>query len=205
MITSWEPSAQPSTRERLLSVGLALFAAKGFGATTVGEIEQAAGLQPRRGGLYRHFASKEALLEAAIERQLEAMTGVQNSVLQAPALKPGVAAALFGRWLLADLDAQQAMTHLMEREGNRLIALRDRFCATSQMGFALASQLIRRWLESSDLQLDADVAAAVLIGGLINYRRSRWTLGAAPLDLDDEAFLLGFSELAEALFDKAAP
>jgi AcrR family transcriptional regulator len=39
-----------------------LFSTKGFEATSVSQIEAAAGLSPGSGALYRHFASKEALL-----------------------------------------------------------------------------------------------------------------------------------------------
>lgn len=60
------------TRERLLDAALALFADHGYANTSVGEIEAAAGLMPRSGGLYRHFASKEDLLRVAVEREIEA-------------------------------------------------------------------------------------------------------------------------------------
>lgn len=46
-----------------------LFGAQGFKATTIAQIEAAAGLSPGAGGLYRHFASKRALLEEGLRRQ----------------------------------------------------------------------------------------------------------------------------------------
>ena len=62
-----------------------IFAEKGFVAATVGEIEDAAGLQPRRGALYNHFESKEALLRSAIEAQVDGVreraAGVRNRAL----------------------------------------------------------------------------------------------------------------------------
>ena len=45
-----------STRQRLLDEGMRLFAERGFRATGVGDIEAAAGLQPRRGALYKHLS-----------------------------------------------------------------------------------------------------------------------------------------------------
>ena len=57
------------TRERILDAAVELFGRAGYRGTSVGEIERAAGLVPRRGGLYKHFPSKEALLEAAVERR----------------------------------------------------------------------------------------------------------------------------------------
>src|SRR5207244_4650268 len=64
------PGVEGSTRDRLLAAGTRLFAEKGFRGTTVGEIEAAAGLQPRRGAMYHYFPSKQALLEAAVDNHL---------------------------------------------------------------------------------------------------------------------------------------
>lgn len=55
------------TRERMLTAAIKLFGEKGYGATSVAEIEGAVGLQPGSGALYRHFPSKEALFVAGLE------------------------------------------------------------------------------------------------------------------------------------------
>jgi AcrR family transcriptional regulator len=55
------------TRDRLLVAAMRLFGEKGYGATSVSEIEGAVGLRPGSGALYRHFASKEALFVAGLE------------------------------------------------------------------------------------------------------------------------------------------
>jgi AcrR family transcriptional regulator len=49
-----------------------LFGRQGYHATTVAQIEAAAGLSAGAGGLYRHFRSKRALLEEGLRRQAEA-------------------------------------------------------------------------------------------------------------------------------------
>src|SRR6476469_10417670 len=56
----------PTGRDRLLAEALKLFAARGYAATSVADIQTAAGLAPGSGALYKHFASKRALLEAAV-------------------------------------------------------------------------------------------------------------------------------------------
>src|SRR5687768_12967483 len=56
------------TREVLIDAALRLFASEGYRGTTIRKIEEAAGLTPGAGGLYRHFRSKEELLLAAVER-----------------------------------------------------------------------------------------------------------------------------------------
>lgn len=52
-----------NTRERIKAAALPLFAERGFAATSIAAIESAAGLAPRAGAFYRHFAGKEALFE----------------------------------------------------------------------------------------------------------------------------------------------
>lgn len=49
-----------------------LFGRQGYQATTIAQIEAAAGLSAGAGGLYRHFRSKRALLEEGLERQAAA-------------------------------------------------------------------------------------------------------------------------------------
>ena len=55
-----------ATRERILAVATELFAAKGYDATAIPEVLAATGLS--RGALYHHFASKEELFTAVLER-----------------------------------------------------------------------------------------------------------------------------------------
>lgn len=51
----------PKTRERIREAALKLFIDKGYGRTTIADIEAAAGLVPRAGAFYRHFRSKADL------------------------------------------------------------------------------------------------------------------------------------------------
>ena len=55
------------TRDQILEAAIGLFARHGYTSTTVAQIEEAAGLSPGSGGLYRHFPSKRALLESTID------------------------------------------------------------------------------------------------------------------------------------------
>src|SRR3954452_18851642 len=126
MIADRRRARQP-TKQRLLAEGVRLFAEKGFRETTVGEIEAAAGLQPRRGALYRHFPSKEALLEAAREQHLQALAAAATFLDGAPAADHREETFRLGRWLLAELDRERPIVHILEQDGDRLGELRDRF------------------------------------------------------------------------------
>lgn len=200
MITTARRTPAPTTRERLLREGLRLFAVKGFAGTGVGEIEAAAGLQPRRGAMYRHFPSKQALLEEAVKEHLAQVQQVRVQMQGALASDPQTFVLQFGRWMLADMDAQREMTHILEREGPRLRKIRDRFRVSADAGFAAVASVAELWARASGLKSDPKVVAAVLLGAIVNFRRSAWTLGKPPLQLSDEAFLLGVAQLVSELF-----
>src|SRR5438309_297178 len=101
MITGLPPGVQGSTRDRLLAAGIRLFAERGFRNTTVGDIEAAAGLRPRRGALYHHFPTKQALLEAAVQTHLSAIEAGLREMDELPGLDVRTEAMLMGRWFLA--------------------------------------------------------------------------------------------------------
>jgi len=58
--------AEGGTRERIHEAGLTLFDERGYSAATVRELADACGLTP--GAIYNHYASKEALLFAIVDR-----------------------------------------------------------------------------------------------------------------------------------------
>jgi AcrR family transcriptional regulator len=176
-----------------------LFARQGFHATSVGEIEAAVGLQPRRGALYKHFPNKAALLEAAVERFFEQMQSLTNGLDLSPDMNPGSATLHFGRWMITMLDAQRDLTHILEREGERLKPLQERYRAIIDFGFASAALAIERWLQSSGTVLNPSRSSVILVGAIVNFRRSNWTFGAAPLGLEDEAFLEELAAMVEQL------
>src|SRR3954454_22671036 len=146
MIADRKGVRQP-TKQRLLAEGVRLFAEKGFRETTVGEIEAAAGLEPRRGALYRHFPSKEALLEAALEKQLRSLAEATTVLDNAPAADPRQETINLGRWLLAELDRERPIVRILEQDVDRLPQLRARSReALIEPGYLVIAALARRWL-----------------------------------------------------------
>src|SRR5437660_5443162 len=110
--------AEPTpTRQRLLEAGMRLFAERGFRATSVGDIEEAVGLEPRRGALYKHFRSKQALLEAAVRMHLASATTVADQIgsidLSAAGADPALLRPILlglARWFLDDMDRLKDFT-----------------------------------------------------------------------------------------------
>lgn len=198
MVTRGADGRQP-TKQRLLDAGVRLFAEKGFRETTVGDIEVAVGLQPRRGALYRHFPSKEALLQAALEQHLETVADSGTATDQPPAADRHAEALAMGRWLLAELDREEPIVRILEQDGERLTALRDAFRRSLvDAGYVVAAGMVRRWLGEAAGTVDVEAVSVILLGALVNYRRSTWTFGASPLDLDDERFLSTWADLCIA-------
>jgi TetR/AcrR family transcriptional repressor of nem operon len=73
-------------RDHLLDVGLRLFRERGFAATGVAEIAQAAGVP--KGSFYNYFPSKEAFALEVLERYREAACQRVRASLSTPALSP---------------------------------------------------------------------------------------------------------------------
>lgn len=199
-MTAEDRSVQGSTRDRLLAAGLRLFAERGYRSTTVGDIEQAAGLQPRRGALYKHFASKQALLEGAFERHLDAVERARRTMDEAELVDLHDVADALGRWLLIELDAERTITQVLEKEGDRLPELRDRFRErVSDAGYRAASDLLGRWIGPRATEVDLDALAVFVLSPLINLRRSTWLYARPPLGIDDERMITAWVDSCERL------
>jgi AcrR family transcriptional regulator len=116
-----------STRQRLLDVALDLFAEEGFGGTTITEVERRAGLAPGTGSFYRHFASKEELLRAAVDREVErCMVEVEAGRAAAPSLDdPQAQEAQLLELLLQDIRRFDRLFRLLFTEGDRVPEVRE--------------------------------------------------------------------------------
>ena len=69
--------------ERLLAAAMTLFARNGYDRTSVGEIQEAAGLTFGSGALYKHFASKEAVLAEGMSRFVGHATAQRSTFVAA--------------------------------------------------------------------------------------------------------------------------
>jgi len=196
------------TRQRLLGAGMRLFAERGFSATTVGDIEAAAGLQPRRGGLYKHFASKEALLHEAVHRHLDdvAIGAAQIAELDFTAastdpdlLRPVIDA--LGHWFLDELDRQRDLTLVLEHDRTRFADVATQLRSDLiDTGNRAAADLLAATVPGVE---DPEATAVVLLGALVALRRTAWTFGAPPLDLDDDRALRAWTDLTLAVIARA--
>jgi AcrR family transcriptional regulator len=201
--------AEPApTRQRLIDEGMRLFAERGFRATSVGHIEAAAGLQPRRGALYKHFPSKHALLEAAVRAHLDsAATGAtQISQLDLTALGAdrallGTIVVGLGRWFLDEMDRMKDLTRVLEHDGQRMGELTGEVKTNIvDLSYHAATRLIATLTPEAR---DPEATAVLILGALVALRRTAWTFGSPPLDIDDDRALAAWAELTLVTLDPA--
>lgn len=181
-----------ATRDRLVKQAMRLFAERGFRATTVGEIEAAAGLVPRSGGLYKHFPSKRALFEEGVERHIRGAERMERVVDLLPIGDLRSELTLLARWLLGELSSEREVVVLIEKEGAAFPELRDRFFQeVVQRGYGYAAQFAQRWLKAipGGDAVDAEALACLAVGAIVAYRRTEWTFGGDPLGVDEERFV----------------
>lgn len=172
----------------MITAAMHLFAEQGFRRTTVGQIEEAAGLTARGGALYKHFAGKRAILEAALDQQARDVERQRQVTELLPLDDLGAELTVVGRYLLAELAQYREVTAVVEQDRAELPEIATRFWReTAAPGYVLGAQVLDRQLNRDrGLGWDAEALSAIVVGAIVNYRRSRWTYGHVPLDVDEE-------------------
>ncbi len=189
----------PPTRERLLDAALELIAERGFANTTVGDIESAAGLSPRRGGLYKHFESKEAVLRAALERFVESTAATGEQVMVPP---PGddLRAAL-------TVLAEASLQHFHRNRLFMRIAFQERpqfpdlIAEMHRRAVAPVYPFTAAWLDQQVAAgvirpCDTEALAATLLIAFVGYRVELNLFDTPPGGIDTDRFIATWVDLA---------
>src|SRR4051812_37318634 len=102
-LTREEKKAQ--TRERLLEAAARVFAEKGFAATSLDEVADAAGLT--KGAVYSNFENKEHLVAAVLKAHEDRQSGISDIATGAGTLEEqqAIAARLFSESVADERDA----------------------------------------------------------------------------------------------------
>jgi AcrR family transcriptional regulator len=181
-----------ATRERLLDAAMELFARQGFASTSVGAIEQAAGLAPRSGALYQYFASKDELLVAALERKMESLDDLGSALEMLPLGDLRSELRLLARWNLRSLAERDALTRFVLRDAQHVPArLRRRmFERLVERPYAQVVTWVKQRVGPAAAGA-SDVYALTLIAveSMAAYTTLRTTFGRLPDDIDDDRFV----------------
>lgn len=198
-------SSTTPTRERILDEAMRLFSEHGYAATSIAKIEAAAGLTPGAGGLYHHFASKEAVLAAGIERQLSrlgALREIRHALGSLGDLKAEL--TLTARYVLAELDSESELLCILASDArNRpqlLTTAVEQLVSSMFTGFAT---WISERAERAIPPEEAATIAAFGLGSLLSSRLLRDVLGI-PAQVEDVALVDTWVQMmATALGDPA--
>lgn len=179
------------TRERILDAAVELFGRQGYSATSVGQIEETAGLVPRRGALYKHFESKRALLDAAVEKRAGAARRgreIAESLIRGDIRAE---ARAYGLGSLRNIRDDQALLRIVMREGDNFPELRDAFRERIvRSGHDSTVMWLRRAVERTGApQPDLDGLAVLILGSIIDYCVLDTLFDGPPGGLSEERFL----------------
>lgn len=199
-------SSTTPTRERIVDEAMRLFSQHGYTGTSIAKIEAAAGLTPGAGGIYHHFASKEAVLAAGIERQLSrlgALREIRHVLGSLGDLKAEL--TLTARYVLAELDSESELLRILASDArNRPQLLRtavEQLVSSTFTGFAT-------WIgERAEHAIPAEEAAAIAalgLGSLLSSRLLCNVLGI-PAQVDDETLVGTWVQMMAATLADHAP
>lgn len=164
------------TRERLLDVALAEFAARGVEAVPVTDLEKAAGLSPGSGSFYRHFRSKADVLAAVVDREVERVAAARDREPPMRDLRDHYA------WSLADLQRMGQLIALLVREGAGLPHLDRIQSVLAAGGVAHDAADLRARMEHGDIPArDPEATAAVVQAALTGYHLAASFFGSSAV------------------------
>jgi AcrR family transcriptional regulator len=200
---------QRSTRERIVAEALRLFAERGYAATSVAEIEAAAGLSPGAGGLYRHFRSKEEVLAAAVREHITrtaeqiAKTFEQSASIREQPLadRLRLAAAAGQRKMREEADLIRVLFRDLDKFPGLVTEMREGIANPLYDLFA-------KWLsgqpEMAGIEEDWDAVALVLGGSIVNYWLAQNALHEPAGNVGEDRFVNGWTRLAMGLVGTTA-
>jgi len=171
-----------------------LFGERGYGATSVAEIERSAGLTPGAGGLFHHFHNKEAVLVAGIERQLARLEAVRQIRGAIPPLgDPRAELVLVARYVFLELEEEQELLRVLVSESRQRPDLLT----------GAVDQVVRGTFDEFAALVSrsgvTEVGAALALGSLVAFASAELLLGRAPVDADREDVIATWVEMVMGL------
>jgi AcrR family transcriptional regulator len=200
-------TADSSTRDRLLDTALALFASRGYTATSTAEIQKACGMSPGSGALYRHFRSKSDVLRAALGRGLDRMRmspAWRQATTPAERLDALASVAAATQQTITD---NADLVRLMLHEPDAAPDVVDELWVRN---FAFAHQIMGQALQASAQEAgteieDPEAISAVLLAALSYAPVMEVLLGRPPGGMDPDRFRDAWLRLSRSVFTHGVP
>jgi AcrR family transcriptional regulator len=200
-------SPDANTRDRLLDAAIALFARQGYASTSVADIQQACGLSPGSGALYKHFSSKKALLQEATRRQVEQMGAMRDDYDRARPTDVQGALRLGAEQIWASLENNTELFRVMFREPEALgDMIDDVWSAATTIAYQRAGRALSAAKDDGAAQVaDPEATSTVLVAALAYLPIAQMLVGRTPGDIDADRFRAAWLRLAEGVFTGAPP
>ena len=198
---------EASTRDRLLDAAMGLFARQGYSATSIADIQQACGLSPGSGALYKHFPSKKALLREATRRQVKQMAAMSEDYNRNRPTDTEAALRQGAEQIWASVEYNAQLLRVMFREPE---AIEDMIDDLWSAATSIAYQRVGRALTGAKgagmaRTDDPDATATVLVAALAYLPIAQLLVGRTPGDIDPERFREAWLRLAASVFTGAPP
>lgn len=181
-----------ATPDRIVDAGLSLFSDRGFRGTTVGQLEAAAGLTPRAGALYKHFPSKEAVLEAAFERHVAEVEALHSAIELMPLGDLRAELTLLARFGMQTLVRERALRRIVLTEGDRIPDLKRRYRERIvDRSYEEVVSFIRQKMAGGEFPAGSDPEAisVLMVGALLGFTLEYDVFGRHPLGVDEDRFI----------------
>jgi AcrR family transcriptional regulator len=182
--------ASTPTRDRLVTEAMRLFGEQGYQATSITQIEAAAGLAPGSGALYHHFKSKEALLDAGIDRQLDRRRAMHDiRALFAGLGDLRIELTMLGRYVLTVLDEETQLLQIAARTPpDQSSRLNSAYAALVNGLYAEVAGWIKGWIPKIS-DWNAKAIAAIAVDALLGKRATSTVFRIPAADIDDEQYI----------------
>jgi AcrR family transcriptional regulator len=186
-----------STRDKLVAAAIELFSTNGYGATSVADIQVACGLTPGSGALYKHFASKRALLEEVLRRHVQGITADRDTIVAAMLqglddnTDLAVVVRLGAQLVWQSMERDRAVIRITMRDLEPYPDLLNEFW-DDVVGvlYTQAAQLIDHVRATGRITVeDPQATAAVLVASLTYFPIVQGLIGRTPGDLDADRYL----------------
>lgn len=188
----------------MLAEGMRLFGEQGYASTSVAQIERAAGLSPGSGSLYKHFASKEALLTEGLRQLLAGGQQLTDELQQEPVFDPSSLPELLAgvtRAGLRRMDEDRDLSRIVFRGLDAFPELLTRFGEEEIARFNRAVAVMLADLaddteHTTGHTTDWSAVAVVLQGATAHYWVLADLFGQHPTGVSEDRFVAAMSAVA---------
>lgn len=186
-------------REQLIEVAVDLFSRKGFNGTTTREIASGAGVT--EAVIFRHFATKEQLYTAIIDRKMKSPL-FEEWIAELRVFMDGsddqaVIRRLIGSIILThQLDPKFERVMLYAALEKNEIALLYMHQVTESIVSEFCTYFARRQKEGCFVKMNPEAALVAVIGMAFHYAQITYIHGVKKGQLTDEEALDSFTKIA---------